>query len=79
MERAYFTARAIQFVVGDKTARRTWAALRDPSIVLDLLQAFRCSKAIFAAASVGVFDALVAGPKTLNDIVGAHLFSRSGQ
>jgi acetylserotonin O-methyltransferase len=37
----------------------------DPGIVLDLLQAFRCSKAMFAAVSLGVFDALVAGPKSL--------------
>jgi acetylserotonin O-methyltransferase len=37
----------------------------DPGIVLDLLQAFRCSKAMFAAVSLGVFDALASGPKTL--------------
>lgn len=37
----------------------------DPGIVLDLLQAFRCSKAMFAAVSLGVFDALTAGPKPL--------------
>jgi acetylserotonin N-methyltransferase len=37
----------------------------DPGIVLDLLQAFRCSKAMFAAVSLGVFDALNAGPKPL--------------
>lgn len=37
----------------------------DPTIVLDLLQAFRWSKAMFAAVSLGVFDALAAGPKSL--------------
>jgi acetylserotonin N-methyltransferase len=37
----------------------------DPGIVLDLLQAFRCSKAMFAAVSLGVFDALAAGSKSL--------------
>jgi acetylserotonin N-methyltransferase len=37
----------------------------DPSVVLDLLQAFRCSKVMFAAVSLGVFDALTTGPKTL--------------
>jgi acetylserotonin N-methyltransferase len=37
----------------------------DPSVVLDLLQAFRGSKAMFAAVSVGVFDALDSGPKPL--------------
>ncbi len=35
----------------------------DPSVVLDLLSAYRKSKAMFAAASLGVFDALAAGPK----------------
>jgi acetylserotonin N-methyltransferase len=39
--------------------------LADPGIVLDLLQAFRCSKTMFAAVSLGVFDALTAGPKLL--------------
>jgi acetylserotonin N-methyltransferase len=38
----------------------------DPGIVLDLLQAFRCSKVMFAAVSLGVFDALTAGPKPLH-------------
>jgi acetylserotonin N-methyltransferase len=37
----------------------------DPTVVLDLLQAFRCSKVMFAAVSLGVFDALAVGPKTL--------------
>jgi acetylserotonin N-methyltransferase len=37
----------------------------NPGIVLDLLQAFRCSKVMFAAASLGVFDALGSAPKTL--------------
>ncbi|HMF11119.1 MAG TPA: class I SAM-dependent methyltransferase [Gemmataceae bacterium] len=38
----------------------------DPGIVLDLLQAFRCAKAMFAAVSLGVFDVLASGPKTLH-------------
>ena len=37
----------------------------DPGIVLDLLQAFRQSKAMFTAVSLGVFDALATGPKSL--------------
>lgn len=37
----------------------------DPTAILDLLQAFRCSKAMFAAVSLGVFDALAAGPLPL--------------
>lgn len=36
----------------------------DPSPVLDLLVAFRRSKTMFAAVSLGVFDALASGPKT---------------
>jgi acetylserotonin N-methyltransferase len=35
----------------------------DPSPVLDLLSAYRKSKVMFAAASLGVFDALAAGPR----------------
>jgi acetylserotonin N-methyltransferase len=37
----------------------------DPTIVLNLLQAFRASKVMFAAVSLGIFDALSAGPKSL--------------
>ncbi|HEY7329816.1 MAG TPA: class I SAM-dependent methyltransferase [Gemmataceae bacterium] len=39
--------------------------LADSGIVLELLQAFRCSKVMFAAVSLGVFDALITGPKSL--------------
>lgn len=38
-------------------------AAPDPSPVLDLLTAFRRSKTMFAAVSLGVFDTLAAGPK----------------
>jgi acetylserotonin O-methyltransferase len=34
----------------------------DPGVVLDLLEAFRRSKTMFAAVSLGVFDALESGP-----------------
>jgi acetylserotonin N-methyltransferase len=37
----------------------------DPTVVLDLLEAFRRSKTMFAAVSLGVFDALESGPKSL--------------
>src|SRR5258708_6983413 len=37
----------------------------DPGVVLDLLQAFRWSKTMFTAVSLGVFDALTAAPKPL--------------
>jgi len=39
--------------------------LPDPSIVLDLLEAFRRSKTMFAAVELNVFDALGDGPRTL--------------
>ena len=34
----------------------------DPAVILDLLEAFRRSKTMFAAVSLGVFDALSSGP-----------------
>src|ERR1043165_1192554 len=36
----------------------------DPAPILDLLEAFRRSKVMFAAVSLGIFDALAAGPRT---------------
>jgi acetylserotonin N-methyltransferase len=47
----------------------------DPSIVIDLLQAFRWSKTMFAAVALGVFDALQDGPlavETLATRLGAN-------
>jgi acetylserotonin N-methyltransferase len=40
----------------------------DPAPVLDLLIAFRQSKTMFAAVSLGIFDALAAGPKSSADL-----------
>lgn len=40
----------------------------DPTIVLDLIEAFRRSKTMFAAVSLGVFDALNATPKSLDTL-----------
>jgi acetylserotonin N-methyltransferase len=40
----------------------------DPGPILDLLQAFRWSKTLFAAVSLGVFDALAKGPRPLADL-----------
>ncbi|MFO0901152.1 MAG: class I SAM-dependent methyltransferase [Pirellulales bacterium] len=40
-------------------------AAPDPAIVLDLLEAFRRSKTMFAAVKLGVFDALAKGPQSL--------------
>jgi acetylserotonin N-methyltransferase len=37
----------------------------DPTVVLDLLMAFRQSKTMFTAVSLGVFDLLESGPATL--------------
>jgi acetylserotonin O-methyltransferase len=48
--------------------------LPDPGVVLDLLEAFRRSKVMFAAVSLGVFDALAQGPETpaaLGEALGA--------
>jgi acetylserotonin N-methyltransferase len=40
----------------------------DPTIVLDLLQAFRWSKTMFAAVELGVFDALDSKSRTLEEL-----------
>lgn len=47
----------------------------DPTPVLDLLQAFRWSKTMFAGISLGVFDALARNPMTAADlanVIGAN-------
>lgn len=47
----------------------------DPSIVLDYLEAFRRSKTMFAAVSLGVFDVLLNGPQkldALSDVLNAN-------
>jgi acetylserotonin N-methyltransferase len=46
------------------------APLPDPSVVLDLLEAFRRSKTMFAAVSLGIFDSLESGPKSLAGLAG---------
>ena len=43
-------------------------ALPDPMIVLEALEAFRRSKAMFAGVKLGVFDALAAGPDTAANV-----------
>jgi acetylserotonin N-methyltransferase len=40
----------------------------DPAVVLDLLEAFRRSKTMFAAVSLGVFDALSGGAKSRDQL-----------
>jgi acetylserotonin O-methyltransferase len=40
----------------------------DPSGVLDLIEAYRRSKTMFAAVSLGVFDSLTASPKSSADL-----------
>jgi acetylserotonin O-methyltransferase len=40
----------------------------EPTVVLDLMEAFRRSKVMFVAVKLGVFDALLAGPKSLADL-----------
>lgn len=44
------------------------SSLPDPSLVLDLLEAFRRSKTMFAAVELGVFDALQREPQTLDQL-----------
>ena len=41
----------------------------DPTVVLDLLESFRRSKTMFAAVSLGIFDALEDGPESLSALV----------
>jgi acetylserotonin N-methyltransferase len=43
----------------------------DPSVVLDLLEAFRRSKVMFAAVSLGIFDALEGRPRSSAELAGA--------
>lgn len=40
----------------------------DPAPVLDLMEAFRRSKVMFASVTLGVFDALASGPKSLRTL-----------
>ena len=42
----------------------------DPSVVLELLSAFRKSKVLFAACELGVFDALKQGPTNAVELAG---------
>src|SRR5947209_10526113 len=48
----------------------------DPAVVLDLLEAFRRSKTMFAAVALGVFDALENGPRPLAELA-QELFANS--
>jgi acetylserotonin O-methyltransferase len=43
----------------------------DPGVILDLLEAFRRSKAMFAAVSLGIFDSLEEAPKSLDGLAEA--------
>ncbi len=53
-------------------------SIADPGVVLDLIEAFRRSKVMFAAVSLGVFDALNAGPKSLDEVSAELECSRDG-
>jgi hypothetical protein len=46
------------------------SSLSDPSLILDHLEAFRRSRAMFAAVALGVFDALAGGPRALDGLAG---------
>jgi acetylserotonin N-methyltransferase len=43
----------------------------DPTVVLDLLESFRCSKVMFAGVSLGVFDALEERPRSAAELAEA--------
>lgn len=43
-------------------------SIAEPNLVLDLLAAYRRSKAMFAAVDLGIFDLLAAGPRTAPDL-----------
>ena len=47
-------------------------AIPDPGPVLDLIEAFRRSKTMFAAVSLGVFDRLAAGPAEASEICNSN-------
>lgn len=53
-------------------------SIADPAPILDLLEAFRRSKTMFAAVSLGAFDALSSGPKNLTALAGELACSRDG-
>lgn len=40
-------------------------SIPDPTVVLDLVESFRRSKVMFAAVSLGIFDALASGPQSV--------------
>jgi acetylserotonin N-methyltransferase len=50
----------------------------DPTIVLDLIAAFRQSKTMFAAVSLGVFDALATGSQSLAELASRLKCSSDG-
>jgi acetylserotonin N-methyltransferase len=50
----------------------------DPAVVLDLIEAFRRSKTMFAAVNLGVFDALEAGEQDLSALANKLSTSQDG-
>ena len=50
----------------------------DPALVLDCIQAFRRSKAMFAGVDLGLFDALAERPRTLPEIAKKLSLSEDG-
>jgi len=56
------------------------ASVPSPALILDLLEAFRRSKTMFAAVELGIFDALERGGKTVEDLAAElKLHVRSAQ
>jgi acetylserotonin O-methyltransferase len=56
----------------------TDVSIPDPTLVLDLLEAFRRSKTMFAASSLGVFDALESSPMSIPDLAARLSASQDG-
>lgn len=71
-----FTPNAIDSTVLLATCYLSWSthmpapdpSVPSPELVLDLLEAFRRSKTMFAAVELGVFDALATGPDTVANL-----------
>ena len=54
--------------MSDPTASPAPVASPDPASVLELIEAFRRSKVMFAGVALGLFDLLAAGPKSLDEL-----------
>ena len=56
----------VSMAAGRKVIMTSGNSSVDPGVILDLLEAFRRSKTMFAAVSLGIFDTLESAPKSLD-------------